>query len=341
MTRGPRLLTPEDFTPEWLIERLGTRVASVRIDDIIWGTATKVLVNVEYDAPTELPSSMCIKGGFDERLVGTGVEGAYVIETNFFRDVAPLVSVPLPRCLHAADGVLILDDLRRDGTTFGEPTEPWTPDRVAVGLEFLASLHRETWGVTSGPIGKLAIGSDDIRVTCRQLLGEEFWSAHFAPLGAGLDLPEFTDRHRIRAGFEALWAYEDALSVTCVNHGDPHIGNAYVDSTGAVSFLDWQCVCRSSPLFDVAYFLTGSLSVEDRRATERALVAEYLRALGSGDGPMLDPDDVWLDYRRYTLHGFLWAITPTVMQSIERVHAMAERYTASIIDNETFAVLGV
>ncbi len=59
------MMTPQDLTPEWFTEALGTRVVAAEIDHIIWGTATKVLAKLEYGEDTDLPTAVCVKGGFD------------------------------------------------------------------------------------------------------------------------------------------------------------------------------------------------------------------------------------------------------------------------------------
>jgi len=148
------------------------------------------------------------------------------------------------------------------------------------------------------------------------------------------------DRSRVERGFRALWIRDESGPVALA-HGDAHIGNTYLDARHQPAFLDWQAVCRAPVFYDVAYFVTGSLSVEDRRAHERELIRHYTDALASSGGPCLDLDEAWLDYRRYALHGFLWAVTPPVMQPLERVRAMSDRHTAAIGDLESLEALGV
>jgi hypothetical protein len=91
----------------------------------------------------------------------------------------------------------------------------------------------------------------------------------------------------------------------------------------------------------LAYFLTGALTVEDRRKHEASLIDTYLEALHKEGGPKLTREDLWDDYRRYSMQGFLWAMTPQTMQPDEVVFAMAERYSACIVDHGTLELLGV
>jgi hypothetical protein len=86
--------------------------------------------------------------------------------------------------------------------------------------------------------------------------------------------------------------------------------------------------------------VTGALDVEDRRSNERELLRHYVDALTACGGPLLPEDDAWHDYRRFSMHGFLWATTPAVMQPWANVRAMAERHTAAILDLDALDALG-
>jgi aminoglycoside/choline kinase family phosphotransferase len=237
-------------------------------------------------------------------------------------------------------GVVLLDDLVAGGCSFGEPVQPWSGDRVAAALAVQAGWHGQTWGMAPGGRDWLTVGSSSVRAACAVLLSAEHWQQHFAAEGAPALTDSTQDRDRIRRAFGALWAADDART-PCVAHGDAHIGNAYVDAGGQPGFLDWQGVCLGPWSYDVAYFIGGALSVEDRRTHERALLRVYLDVLAASGGPRIDDEEAWLDYRRHTLHGFLWAVTPAVMQPLERVVAMAERHAIAIEDHDSLAAIGV
>jgi hypothetical protein len=333
--------TVDELTPEWFSAALGTTVSACETTHIVWGTATKVLMRLMLP---DGPRDVCVKGGFDERLQGYDLGTAYELEARFYGDIASTLTVTLPRAHYAAfdaeqgQGVVILDDLVAAGCTFGDPEQPWAPDAVAAALEAQAAWARQTWGASTGPVASLDIGSTTVRDACAVLLSDEHIAAHFAQDGAPDAADELRDGARLRAAFAALWR-RDAEGELTLAHGDAHVGNTYIDRDGAPSFLDWQAICRAPALYDVAYFIGGALTVADRRTHEHALLEHYLQALAAGGGPRLDRDAAWLDYRRYTLHGYLWAVTPAVMQPLERVRAMAERHLAAIDDHDPFAVL--
>ena len=63
-----------------------------------------------------------------------------------------------------------------------------------------------------------------------------------------------------------------------VLHGDYRLDNLLFDPDGAdVVAVDWQTLAVGPPARDLAYFLGTSLTVDDRRAAERELVAELPR----------------------------------------------------------------
>ena len=189
--------TVEGLTPEWLTGALRLRVPGIEVTDVTvrhvgWGTATKVLLRADYAGTVGMPPEqvpppgLCVKGFFDrdaESMAEVSDLGCRT-EGRFFRDLAPRLDVPLPRCWFAdADelrGIVILDDLTDAGVRFGSPTEPWTPDEVARGLENLARLHGTTWGGGCPDVEWLEVGATVVRYAVGALYSEQHWSAHFS-----------------------------------------------------------------------------------------------------------------------------------------------------------------
>jgi Phosphotransferase enzyme family len=346
-------MTVEDLTPSWLTMAMGERLAgvsveSVDVSNVIWGTATKVLLRVSYSAdpgPDGPPEKLCVKGGFDPKMRNLGLATAYRREADFFAFLAPSLDVPLPRCWFAGadmdlgQGVVVLDDLAATGCTFGEPLQAWSPDLVSDALEVQATWHGATWGAQPDRYPWLSSGTP-VRDVADVMLGAAYWDQHFTSADAPAVPQLFLDRERMQRAFTAMWRLDDAAT-PCVLHADPHVGNTYVDAGGHPAFIDWQAVCAAPALDDVTYFIGGALSVQDRRKHERGLLAHYLDALAGSGGPRLEFDTAWLDYRRHQVHGFLWATTGPTQQTPERVSAMTERHVAAMEDLESFEALGV
>lgn len=338
--------TPDQITAEWLSGALGVTVAALNIDHIVWGTATKIFLNVSYAATTSLPTRLCVKGEFDERVRATldtvSITGTQV-EASFYRDLAPEIGVPLLNHWYAGSepgqGVLILDDLRGSGVRFGDPSQAWRVDDVLKGLEVLAKLHAATWRREfSQPW--LKVGSQAIRQYADVLFSERHWGAHFSSPGSTLLPASLNDRIRLLAAYRSLWEYDDAHAEYVV-HGDAHPGNTCITADGHVLFIDWAGPCLAPWAHDVSYFVTGSLDVAERRKHERDLVFRYFEMLSAAKAVSMTFEDAWLDYKRHQLHGIIWSTLPATMQPAECVAAMTERFVASITDHSSLDLLGV
>jgi aminoglycoside/choline kinase family phosphotransferase len=345
----PLPLTVDGVTPAWLSAALRTRYPDVVVTaaerlEVVEGTATKVLVALRYDGDeTSLPQRMWIKGGFAEHREYTGALGVYAGEVRFFTDVAPTYSLRHPACYFAlaqdepVQGIVALEDLRARDVTFARATKPLTPEQVTAGLDTLAQLHAETWAQPVGPhppvMGK---ASDPI------------WQAWFDELPARFATPRafaapvaLHDPQRLRLAFEA---YRTAAhsAPSCLVHGEPHIGNAYLERDGRVGFVDWQTVAVGHWAHDVNYFIVSALDVPDRRAFELHLLEHFLKELAARDVPVPCVDEAWDEYRRATVYGFLcWLCNPDTWQPPDVNAATFARFGTATLDHDTYAALGV
>jgi hypothetical protein len=105
--------------------------------------------------------------------------------------------------------------------------------------------------------------------------------------------------------------------------------------------LDWQLVRKGQPWRDVTYFMLGSLTIDERRASERDLIRHYREALvanGAKNAP--DADGLWSQYRLWPIYG---------MQSwVANVDAwgqnglpMVQRFFTAAEDHQTLKLLNV
>ena len=83
--------------------------------------------------------------------------------------------------------------------------------------------------------------------------------------------------------------------------------------------VDWQTVAWAGASIDVAYFIGGCLSAEDRRAHEAELLAHYHDALCRRGVRDYSLEQLRADTRRDTFAGVLMAIVASmVVQRTER-----------------------
>lgn len=259
------------------------------------------------------------------------------------------VALPLdhPRVYRAVideerrDFLLLMEDVVARGADPRDATRPLSIDEAARGVRGLARLHGAFWGE---------------RITDNPALS---WVEPFVPF-AGLELAPLDIAYQ-RLGnsvsaeittmsgaelFGGIWArYIRGLTrgPQTLLHGDPHIGNTYLLPDGDVGFLDWQMVRRGNFSLDLGYFLQGALSIDDRRAGERALLEEYRGALGLPAAQLPSAEEIWLHYRASAAHGLaIWIATLSGGDNWQRPDislAFAQRYGAAFTDLDTRGAL--
>jgi hypothetical protein len=231
------------------------------------------------------------------------------------------------------DFILVMEDITaRDGDP-RDATRPLTVEQAADGLFGLAQLHSRFWG--------------ERLETTHALAWVQTFSVWFS-MARGVDMGIERAAERVptevaRLGGEAIDEHWQRYIATVNDgpltllHGDAHIGNTYTLPGERVGFLDWQVVRRGNHCLDVGYFLQGALTIEDRRANEKDLVAHYHSSLALPEHERQTLDDVWLRYRASVAHGLtLWLATAASdWQRLEVSLALAERYAAAFIDLKT------
>jgi hypothetical protein len=328
-------LAVEDVTASWLSDALGADVTEVEPTGIVWGTATKVLLRVQYTGGGDgLPTRICVKGGFVPELLAIMAPG-YQDEARFYRDIAPRFGAGLPHCWYAdvdkdtGQGIVILEDLAAAGVRFADAREPLRPSQVFDGLRLLATLHdtdaEAPWLSTTPYFRPMVSG----------LLTPEHWDAHVGSVDSPTVAAVLADRTRIATAFERLWMGEDNRPHVLI-HGDANLTNVCLDADGMPSFVDWQFVCHGDAAHDVALFVIGALEIDQRREHERALLHEYLKLRHSGGE---DENIFWNAYRAHAIHGACYALTPDAMQPAPIRAALAERYATAMLDLGTLELL--
>ncbi len=133
-----------------------------------------------------------------------------------------------------------------------------------------------------------------------------------------------------------------------VLHGDYRLDNLLFDPDGAdVVAVDWQTLAVGPPARDLAYFLGTSLTVDDRRAAERELVAEYHAALCARGVSGYDARQCFDDYRLGQLQGPMITTMGCAFATGDRSAdadamflAMATRSCAAIRDLDSLELVG-
>lgn len=313
MTEVPRSL--DQLTPGWLSEALGAEVVAAEVTPIAEGEGFMGRlgrVGLTYaDGSSAGPTSLVAKLPTDEPgAVALGqLLRVWEREARFYLDLAERLPVRTPRCYYA-DGdhdsgifAMLLEDL--SPYVCGDQLAGASPAQASAAVQWLARFHAAESG------GGHSAGLDWMPATAD--------SPMYQGLGPMLEavFPGFVDRFgALLPPSTAGWVEqmiprwnesmaEQLLPPTLV-HADFRIDNLFFDTAGGeddpeVIALDWQAIALGEGLYDLAYFVGGSIPTTQRRETERALVAGYGRTLRDLGVDVPGDDELFDHYRRAVL----------------------------------------
>lgn len=350
-TRAKLPMALEEVTPDWLEEALGIRFPGVRIagaqrDAERAGTSTSARFTINWaddGGHQDLPASVYVKGGFDP-VMRRRVWAALIQEARFYAELAPDAPVKLPTVYYAGvdedarQGVLILEDMTLRKVRFGHATDYVSPDLAAAIVEGQAKLHARFWNDPRLPAYRP--WADPQRTYLRYLYRPKHWEEVQGRSYGDLLRQVLPSPEQSVAWLERMWALDDARVPTLL-HGDCHGGNLFFEADGSPGFLDWQCTFPGAPGHDHAELLLSSLTIEDRRAHDRALIGHYrevLVASGVKDAPSLD--SLFLSYRQNIMHMMASSVmNPYDMQTQEVTDTTATRSLQAAIDHDMVGAL--
>lgn len=342
--------SPEDVTPAWLGGVLGADVRSVETVPIGTGqTGATYRLTVQYGTETDLPASFAIKLPSQDDTVRDRVAIGYRSEHAFYRDVADLVQVPIPRNFHCeiggegAEFVLLLADMAP--AEQGDQIAGCSAEEAQLAVRALAGLHAPSWcdpkltdfpGIAMPkPDAAMASGMGDV-----------------AKMATDITLEKLGDRMTAedRATLSASMAMVTPWLLTepdrfALLHGDYRLDNMLFDPDRTrVTVVDWQTLGSGLPARDLAYFTATSLDPVTRAAAERDLVAEYHAGLVALGVTGYDEQTCWRDYRLGMLQApliivFGVAFANATERGDEMMLVMAERSCRAIRELDTLALI--
>ena len=344
--------TAREIDAAWLGEALslrhpGVSVANVELVALHEATNAHAKLRIAYDESSGAPETLFCKllPSSDPARSAIVATGMGLSEARFYADLAPTLPLRTPT-VHAVwhdpgSGafVILMEDLQSTGCRVPDGVDGIPVDAAARALEDLASMHlayrdpgrrsaEAPWVSPPGPPSEYG--------TSRLSFALEHHRERLTdPFAALADLYV-----RECAAIHELWH----RGPQTVIHGDPHIGNLFLDGE-VVGFLDWGLINLSTPLRDVSYFLAMALSIEDRRRDEERLLGHWLEVWNAGRGDALTFDEVWRAHRlhaAYTVPACCQIVTfpDAISPGRERFsRAFLARAEAAIEDLEALSVL--
>lgn len=311
----------EEITTAWLTSVLttaapGAEVLSHSLGPEDEGTSSRRHIYLTWNAAgieAELPTSVFCKSTMSlESRYLLGMNGGIAAEAVFYNSVLPTLHIRTPRPLFAQydpetfNSIIIMRDLAGQ-VTFGTHEHDLTLEQARSQLRLLAQLHAKY------------LDSPELDTALHEFKSWEDYfaitveAAGFGPACArGFAMAEDVIPPRLFARVDEIWpatlrsveAHRE-LPRTLI-HSDVHLKNWYIDTDGQMGLNDWQCSCKGNWGRDLAYALSTALTLDNRRAWERDLVAYYVEQLHAAGAPQVEFDTAWRLYRQNLFSALAW-----------------------------------
>lgn len=347
------LATLEEISSTWLqqvFEADGLKLplisSQINIEPIGNGTLSNVArVHYQYDeSSSDTPAPIVAKFPPTSADVAAAANERdfYRREVCAYRYLKTDTKLRIPNCYFAEisdEGVfnLVLEDLTGKGYPGDQIKGCGIAEAKAV-VKTLADLHANYRDVDS--------------------LIQGDWISHYGDQAAvfgkffGVGASIFRERYADRISEESLSIIDQAAPLIeawasakrhqpCLIHTDPRVDNIFFENTSSevsACLIDLQLMSIGDPAYDLAYFLSGSLSVEDRRHCERELVNLHSAKMANIVAEY-DADMAWQRYRAHSLAGLLGTVGAAALiarseHNDNLLCVLAERNIAAIMDQD-------
>jgi hypothetical protein len=232
--------------------------------------------------------------------------GYYRREAGTYRYLLPDVprdDVRTPRCHAVVDGpvgpVLVLEDLPHPG---GDQVEGASREQALASAELLANIHAQFWD------SERLRGHDWLPDPTHEVIAgygrlfELTWPMFVNSFGSNIPREHLGAAERAIATFSNVVERFAHAPQTLV-HGDFRLDNLLFapnelapDGEPVAHVLDWQLAARGRGPYDLAFFVAGSVTPNQRRLHERAILERYHGYLQLGGVSGYSLDDCWTDY---------------------------------------------
>jgi hypothetical protein len=309
-------------------------------------TGTTLRISMRYSgADNGAPASVIAKFATSDsrrREISKSI-GLYQREVDFYNQRARNVSVRTPRSYYAgtAEGggvcALFLEDFPDHRP--GDETVGLKIKDAELAITQIAGLHGPYWNrMKDDPLPRLPLAPLDRYAQAWEIMEDSFGDLVPDELRA--------NRDRYLTAIPKLQEWINAGPTTLI-HGDFRLDNLLFgpkDSADPFVAVDWQAIRPARGMQDVAYLVSHSMDVEDRRTSESRLLEIYSNAL-SEYGVKYGVQQATTDYRTSMLYLFcvvLYIVGINVNsheRAVRRKRALMQRAVTSLRDWDALDLL--
>ena len=302
-----------DVNAQWLADATGLDIKTADIGIIGVGVGVASAVYRAKLTGNDCPESVIVKmPALDEAAVFTStILRMYIREVRFFKTLAKECPVITPKSYfgeineETSQFAMVLEDLA--GHRIIDQTVGITIDDARRAVDALAKIHAKWWGRADGLAadGTTIPFSDPIYPAVLPVVFAEGWEK----VKKELDLTESI----MKVGEKFAPAIGGLMSslmdgVTTLAHGDFRADNMMFTKNNEFILYDFQLIGTGSGAYDLAYFLTQSLTPEDASKYEQELFERWLEGLRANGVTDIDRDRLWLQYRGTALFCLVYPV---------------------------------
>ena len=345
-----------EITPEWLTDAL--RSTDVISDATVTSVDTEILgegagfigelarLTLDYDQPeVGSPISLIAKipaAAPENRELGD-LFRLYEREARFYEDLAGRVEMRTPRCFfngmdtESGDFLLLLEDLAPGQV--GDQLKGCSSGEVELVLRDLATFHAGWWESPHlDELDWMPTLNDPLIVGTVMQAYQGIWDQFLDRFEARLTSSMLQTAERFGKHADKITSRLTEPPNT-ITHGDYRLDNMIFsadEKEPGLTVIDWQGAAKGRGVFDVTYFLTGTLTPDARRSVEMGHLKRYHEDLTEHGVADYSYEQCLLDYRLSALWCLAYAVVAA--GSVDLVNERAVDLTNAIVDRDFAAV---
>ena len=235
----------------------------------------------------------------------------YIREVRFFKSLAKECPVITPKSFYGeineetSHFAMVLEDLvghRIIDQTLGIGIED-----ARRAVDALAKIHAKWWGKADGLAadGTTIAFSDPIYPAVLPFVFAEGWEKVKKELDLSESMLKIGEKFAPEIGNLMLSLMDGP---TTLAHGDFRADNMMFTKDNDFILYDFQLIGTGSGAYDLAYFVTQSLTAQDASKYEGELFERWLEGLRLNGVTELDRDRLWLQYRGTALFCLVYPV---------------------------------
>ncbi|MDH5736762.1 MAG: ecdysteroid 22-kinase family protein [Gammaproteobacteria bacterium] len=325
MSRIPASVSDIDL--DWIKETLvdkrlldaslnGLEVESIGAGVGLMGEMARLKLRYEADVSGDkAPETLVVKcAAQNQNREVARILDFYQRESDFYNNLSAACPLNTPISYYSDvdrdsyDCIFVMQDLGE--ITVSDQVAGGTRDQARHSILAIADMHAKWWNNTNAYHWAYEIHSDEELKKLRDFI-------YMPSLEAAID--KFSDLISEK-NKKILYAvgehYEKLFPLVNKNlsflHGDYRVDNiVYQEIDGALQsvVLDWQISGKGTPVFDIAYYLSQSLTSEICGAIEEELLAAYHDRLLQNGVQHYTWEECWRDYRLLVLFCLIYPVS--------------------------------